>query len=31
MLFKLVINYMLPMEQPLIMLKTQFVIHSKTY
>ena len=31
MWFKLVINFMLPMERPFIMLKTQFVIHYNTY
>jgi len=31
MWFKLVINFMLPMELLIIMLKTQFVIHNKTY
>jgi hypothetical protein len=31
MWFLLVINFMLPMEHPLIMLKTRFVIHCKTY
>jgi len=29
MQFKLVVNFMLPMEHLLIMLKTQFVIHNK--
>jgi hypothetical protein len=31
MWFKLVINFMLPMEHPLIMLKTQLVIHYKIH
>jgi len=31
MWFKLVIYFMLPKEHSLIMLKTKFVIHDKTY